>query len=498
MTPAESRRLQQLHAAWEANELNEAGLDEFKKLLTDPQARQELASQIRLSGALVETLCTWAVTTEAAHPITALTPKFLTHASGSLLHTWFKIAAVIALGAFTAWLIAHDRQAAPQVGMVKGEVHLAYQGEKRPATAGMRLRHGERVLTSVNAQAQLIWKGETTRILLHPGSDIEWMQTATGKRLWLHTGKLDADVAPQPRHKPMTLLTAESEAQVLGTVFTLSSQPSKTTLVVKEGRVLVGGTEAETSVIATATQVVAIGPDRLPKTTRLPTSESTELGLIGHWAFDDPGNPDSPDQTCEMGPLEVAGDARYREHAAGGCLDLMSAGAHVFSKRPWLPPAVFTISMRVWLKEDLSFDAPMRALFTTSPSGFNSQGFRLFVNRAKYLPNQELSFETGNGLQGAAARTAAKVVPFAQWCHIAAVVNLREGTATLLVDGKEHTKMRNILTDFPHTSSFNIGQTEGNIAHSLKGYVDDVRVYSRALLSEEIVFLAQKPAPNVP
>jgi ferric-dicitrate binding protein FerR (iron transport regulator) len=115
---------------------------------------------------------------------------------------------------------------------------IVQRGARRlAAREGIALRQGDVLETPAEGTLALEYRDEATRVELRPGSSLRLGSSRRGKRLELLAGRMEATVAPQPRDRPMVLVTRLAEARVLGTRFSLMAKPASTRLVVTEGTV---------------------------------------------------------------------------------------------------------------------------------------------------------------------------------------------------------------------------------------------------------------------
>src|SRR5262245_20804501 len=106
---------------------------------------------------------------------------------------------------------------------------------KAPAVAGTDLGAGQSLETGAASRVVLAFP-DKTQVELGPESSL----TESGARLILATGALRADVTPQPKNKPLIIVTPHAEAKVLGTILRVVADrdPKKGTLLeVEKGRV---------------------------------------------------------------------------------------------------------------------------------------------------------------------------------------------------------------------------------------------------------------------
>jgi ferric-dicitrate binding protein FerR (iron transport regulator) len=109
-----------------------------------------------------------------------------------------------------------------------------------PGTAGAPLAAGDRIETAAGQRVSFVYVDDETRVSLGKNTAALFEKSTGGKRLFLHRGTLDADVAPQPENMPMVIGTPHAELAVLGTVFSVTAKEDQTGLEVREGTVRIG------------------------------------------------------------------------------------------------------------------------------------------------------------------------------------------------------------------------------------------------------------------
>jgi len=139
-----------------------------------------------------------------------------------------------------------------------------------------------------------------------------------------------------------------------------------------------------------------------------------------------------------------------------------------------LGPA-FTLS--AWVKLN-SAETNIQTIWANKPGGWNSAGVALYVNTYN-TKDGKLFLETGDGVTGLDAESAAGAVGAGQWHFVAAAVNETAGTAQLYVDGTNCTASGSIVTDFPNQTAMNLGRITNN-AYYFNGVLDETRIQSGA------------------
>ncbi|HUU74194.1 MAG TPA: DUF2341 domain-containing protein, partial [Burkholderiales bacterium] len=135
----------------------------------------------------------------------------------------------------------------------------------------------------------------------------------------------------------------------------------------------------------------------------------------------------------------------------------------------------FTIS--AWVKPD-SAGSGIQTIVANSASGSDTDGFRFFINTVG-TEDGAIRFETGNGPSGNSAKTAAGVINFDEWNHVAVVVDRASGLATIYHNGADVSTDTTIRTDFNTSSDWELGRMESNSDY-FEGIVDELRISDSA------------------
>ena len=110
-------------------------------------------------------------------------------------------------------------------------------GNVSAAPDGASLLPGDVLTVSGTNAVAVLYGREATKISVDAGAQLKILPWGKGKRFGLLAGKIEATVARQAPFRPMILTTAQAEARVLGTHFTLSATTNATQLNVTEGKV---------------------------------------------------------------------------------------------------------------------------------------------------------------------------------------------------------------------------------------------------------------------
>jgi len=116
-------------------------------------------------------------------------------------------------------------------------VTLERNGQSLTAQDGLKLLPGDVLQISGTNGAAITYGKENTRVTLNDRAELKTQAWQKGKRFELLQGKLETTVARQRPFGAMVLLTAQAEARVIGTKFTLTATTNATQLEVTEGKV---------------------------------------------------------------------------------------------------------------------------------------------------------------------------------------------------------------------------------------------------------------------
>jgi hypothetical protein len=116
-------------------------------------------------------------------------------------------------------------------------VTLERDGRVYEAQDGTRVVAGDLLNVSGTNSVTIKYGKEPTSVAINAGTQLKILPRGKGKRFELTQGKVEGIVTRQRPWQPMTLITAQAEARVLGTRFTLTTTPNATRLEVTEGKV---------------------------------------------------------------------------------------------------------------------------------------------------------------------------------------------------------------------------------------------------------------------
>lgn len=211
------------------------------------------------------------------------TPVRSPHSAGKSARysSWLALAASLAVLAASAWLFLGSRES-PVLTLVdaSGSIAWSHGGEWRTEIGiGESMSEGTLETVGESATAQLQF-GDGTLISLTGESELSFSEDGQ-KLLVLRKGSLSAQVKPQPKGKPMLVRTPSAEAEVVGTVFNLSTRSEDTLLKVDEGLVKLKRL-ADGSAIDVPAKSSALAS--LDSTLKL--NSATTPAALASWSFD--------------------------------------------------------------------------------------------------------------------------------------------------------------------------------------------------------------------
>jgi Concanavalin A-like lectin/glucanases superfamily len=210
-------------------------------------------------------------------------------------------------------------------------------------------------------------------------------------------------------------------------------------------------------------------------------------GLVAYWALDEGTGTLANDGSGNgrngfiVGPGWISGQFGKALHFSGA--SDMSAGG--------IPFATPSYSVSAWaLIQPYELAAPIANMVSTeSPGG----GWALYALVGQGSESYVFRFFAPNAPQGYELVACACVVT-GSWVHLAAVVDGDASTLTLYVNGTPTTitTTSGILPGSP--TLYLARSAELSPPFNLTGALDDVAIYSRALVAEEVAQLGQGPA----
>jgi len=238
MSATSEDRFEELYERYSDRTLSDAERVELERLMADPAMRRRFVELTSLDT-LISEESRLAESTPAAirkKPATYATRK----PRITPIFYALSAAATILLAAGIFWFTRPSTSAPQIVATIthwQGEPAIRRGTQQFIATAGMNLLSGDIVSTKPEELLACQFAADATRVDIHENSSLTFAIGPTSKRLELTSGKLSANVAPQPPNAPILVITPDAETRVIGTRLSVSIERQQTTLQVHEGHV---------------------------------------------------------------------------------------------------------------------------------------------------------------------------------------------------------------------------------------------------------------------
>ena len=376
-----------------------------------------------------------------------------------------------------------------------------------PVAAGQGISGGEGIATGQDSWAVLRYPDETQvvvegdAIVRFPLPKSGTPAVPEGKSIVIDRGGVSAQVAKQPKGRPMTLITPHAQATVQGTRLALKIVPGSTLLEVTEGLVRLtrsldnASVDVKAGKFAVAGEGIELVALTIPRGGAPSPGAPAALGLIGHWRFDEGMGTLARDSSGKGHTAAISG-AVWTEGKWGGALrfDGKSSSVELPSSPVLdkLQEGSYTLS--AWFKPE------------GTPSGKEGTKDLHYAVIMKTGRNEGIQYmENGHFIffhflaDGTpyAAETSQKAFPPGTFYHVAGAVNRTSGNVELYVNGA----LEGSSSWTPDTPGFNYGTmtwkvgcaSPSGIENRLcaRGVIDEVRLYNRALEATEIEALSK-------
>ncbi len=237
--------------------------------------------------------------------------------------------------------------------------------------------------------------------------------------------------------------------------------------------------------------VAAIGCTAQPIEVATLPAVSLTNGLVAHWRFDEGVGYVANDSSGNGRTGFVAGPGwSWVPGQFGGAMhfsgvDSVSVGG--------MPPATPSYSVSAWvLIQPSELGAPVANILSTETLG---GGWALFATLGPGQQSYVFRYAT-NAVQGYVVASCTCVVP-GVWTHLAAVVDADAATLTLYVGAATMTVPTGGATILPGSTVLDIGRSaELSPIFPVTGALDDVTIYARPLVAEEVAELSVRTRPQ--
>jgi hypothetical protein len=215
-------------------------------------------------------------------------------------------------------------------------------------------------------------------------------------------------------------------------------------------------------------------------------------GLLAHWRLDENVGYAANDSSGNgrtgfaAGPgwSWVPGQFSSAMHFSG--VDYVTVGG--------MPRATPSYSVSAWvLIQPSELGAPIANILSTESLG---GGWALFATLGAGQQSYVFRYANNGAPQGYVVASCTCVIP-GVWTHLAAVLDADASTLTLYVGGMTTTVATGGATILPGSTVLDIGRSaELSPTFPVTGALDDITIYARPLVAEEIAQLSIQPAPN--
>ncbi|MBC7288499.1 MAG: LamG domain-containing protein, partial [Armatimonadetes bacterium] len=215
--------------------------------------------------------------------------------------------------------------------------------------------------------------------------------------------------------------------------------------------------------------------------------------LLGWWPLDEGAGNVAHDRSGRPALDATIVDAKWAEGAHGKCLEFDGQRSRLSIRHSWTVDGLREFTISAWVK--------LRSLperghgFTILGKGPEApvQHVWLWIG---YPPSYSIILEMGNEKYqyGTSFASGALQWELGRWYHVAVTYKWdgEKAVARIYRDGELIAE--NAKSEELHSGSYplSIGAYNNSAAHVMDGFIDDVRLYSRALTEQEIASLAQR------
>lgn len=240
---------------------------------------------------------------------------------------------------------------------------------------------------------------------------------------------------------------------------------------------------------AAALTGLVLGCTAAPIDVATSSSGGLTAGLVGHWRFDEGIGPVAGDSSGNNRTGSIFGPGwSWIPGRFGSALHFSSNDeVNVLG----LPQATESYSVSAWLLVATGeLGSPFSSLLNTEIIG---GGWALYATLAPGYASYDFRYWVGGPTQYELASCYC-LVPDA-WVHVAAVKDATTSSLTLYVNGVAKNVSSTISAIIPGAGTLSIARQQAP-GFGLTGALDDVAIYDRALVPEEVAELAQAPAPD--
>jgi len=390
-------------------------------------------------------------------------------------------AALLIAAAGAAWAWWPERSGAE----IEGSGLVLRDDQRLPIAAGLSLRDGDRM--DAGAGDARVHYADGTVLTLRDGALATIRMGAAGKRVELAQGVLRAVVRPQPAGRPLRLVAAGAEAEVLGTELIFATGADLARVSVLSGSVRLSAVGGAVQVSAGQTAVARAGSIPVAR-----ASAELERGLLGWWSFDEREGDHAGDRSAASRHGSafrtlivdgIAGRARRFDGAYGGESHVQTAA---------IPMAgVDALTVSAWVRTTSPFFGMVVGDVFTVGWGAGSERFKpqdMPKDAAQHAGLVNLMHD-GDVTAHLDSRTR---IDDGRWHHLLWIWR-RGGEGRIYIDGRLSASGPLRVGRWPPDVWKPVIGSSGDRRWCFGGDIDEVRIYAGALDEDTIAQLAAPP-----
>lgn len=240
--------------------------------------------------------------------------------------------------------------------------------------------------------------------------------------------------------------------------------------------------------IGLAAFLLGCGPTYIDATGLAPTT--LESGLVAHWPFDEMGGGVLADKSGNRRDGTVSGATFISDGRFGGALHFVPGDSVTVESFPY---ATSSWTFSAWLRIDEG-DLPSEDFGTiVSTEAMVQGGWELQTRSRESGIYWTFAYWIGPDL--AYAHYDCECLELGRWSHATVVVDATLNRLSFYVNGQLAESNRLPAPIRPGTSDLFMGKWLGP-DRFFSGSIDDVAIYSRALVAAEVAELDARPAPQ--
>ncbi|MFQ6029903.1 MAG: tandem-95 repeat protein, partial [Dehalococcoidia bacterium] len=207
------------------------------------------------------------------------------------------------------------------------------------------------------------------------------------------------------------------------------------------------------------------------------------LGLVGHWTLDDGAGPTANDSSGLGHHGTLVNSPLWTTGQVDGALqyDRALQQSLLVNHSPMLNFGGNSFSMSLWVRYTDSEDTDLVRKGSTATA---SDWYKMEI-----LEGQRLGFNLNTSNVSAATALSPLAYNDGAWHHVAGVRDFSQGLMLLYIDGQLVQTRNNPAGTINSTANLTIGSKDTVNDDFLNGYLDDVRLYNRAISPQEVTEL---------